>query len=97
MSVHNPGTWTHTVVTAGAASVPALPNNPSRVYALLFNDSSETLYLKFGAVAVAHEGIAVGVGGAYEMTLGAGNLYTGQVNVISSGGASKKLLVTEGS
>ena len=90
-------TPTHTAVTVTTASGAALAANAVRLYALLINDSDETIYLKLGATAVANEGIRLNAnGGNYEMSKKLGNLYTGVINAIHGGTGSKKLLVLEG-
>ena len=89
-------TPTHTAPSIGTTSTTALASNAGRLYALLINDSDETIYLKLGATAVANEGIRLNAnGGSYEMSKLLGNLYTGAVYGICVSG-NKTLLVTEG-
>ncbi len=89
-------TPTHTTSSVGTASTVALVANANRLYALLINDCSESLYIKFGAAAVLNQGIRLNAsGGAYEMAKPFGNLYTGTISAISTSG-SMPLLVTEG-
>ena len=89
-------TPTHTAPSIGTTSTIALASNAGRLYALLINDSDETIYLKLGAAAVANEGIRLNAnGGSYEMSKKLGNLYTGAINAICATGG-KTLLVLEG-
>ena len=89
-------TPTHTAVIVTTASGIALAANANRLYALLINDSDETIYLKLGATAVVNEGIRLNAnGGNYEMSKKLGNLYTGVINAICATGG-KTLLVLEG-
>ena len=89
-------TPTHTAPSIGTTSTIALASNAGRLYALLINDSDETIYLKLGATAVANEGIRLNAnGGNYEMSKKLGNLYTGVINAICASGG-KKLLILEG-
>ena len=89
-------TPTHTAPSIGTTSTTALASNASRLYALLINDSDETIYLKLGATAVANEGIRLNANdGNYEMSKKLGNLYTGVINAICASGG-KKLLILEG-
>lgn len=94
------GTAPHTVGSVSTASIIALSANANRRYALFINDSDTVIYLKLGATAVANQGIRLNGGGTasdrYEMTIGAGNLYTGAVHAIHGGSGTKILLVTEG-
>jgi hypothetical protein len=86
----------HTVVNADVASVLALPKNEVRRYAAFINDSDTTVYLSFGTPAILNKGIRLNAnGGTYEMFSGRGNLYKGDIYVISSV-TGKNLLVTEG-
>jgi hypothetical protein len=90
-------TPTHTTVAVTTASGAALAANSDRLYALLVNDSDEVIYLKFGADAVANEGIRLNAnGGSYEMSSAGGNLYTGAINAIHGGTGNKVLTVLEG-
>ena len=86
----------HTAPDIGITSTTALAANANRLYALLINDSNETIYLKLGATAVVNEGIRLNANdGNYEMSKKLGNLYTGVINAICATG-NKKLLVLEG-
>lgn len=90
-------TITHTAKTIGSSSTAVVAANADRKWLLLVNDSDETIYIKFGAAAVANEGIRIGsAGGSLELRPSASNLYTGAINGICASG-SKILLVTEGS
>ena len=89
-------TPTHTAPSIGTTSTIALASNAGRLYALLINDSDETIYLKLGVAAVVNEGIRLNAnGGSYEMSKKLGNLYTGAINAICASGG-KKLLILEG-
>lgn len=89
-------TPTHTAVTVGVATTALLASNANRLYALLINDSNETIYIKLGVAAVLNEGIRLNVsGGSYEISKKFGNLYTGAINGICASGG-KVCLVTEG-
>jgi hypothetical protein len=87
---------THSVVNVGIATTLVLAANPSRKYALIINDSDTVIYVKFGTTAILNSGIRLDAnGGKYEMSALQGNLFTGEINAISSVDL-KKLLVTEG-
>jgi len=89
-------TPTHTNPNIAAATTVALEANANRLYALLINDSAETLYLKLGADAVLNQGIRLNAnGGSYEMSRELGNLYVGAINGIGTSGTAA-LLVTWG-
>lgn len=89
-------TPTHTAPSIAAATTEALAANADRLYALLVNDSVETIYIKLGAAAVLNQGIRLNAnGGSYEMSREFGNLYVGAINGIGTSGAAV-LLVTEG-
>lgn len=94
-------TWVHTAVTFGTAGTSALPANADRKYALLINDSIDTMYLRLGAGTVAvNEGIRLNAAGnsgdRYSMSRSEGNLYTGLIQAIHAGSADRTLLITEG-
>jgi hypothetical protein len=89
-------TMTHTQPSIAAQTTAALAANPLRLYALIVNDSNETIYINLGAAAVLNQGIRLNAsGGSYEMSKKFGNLYVGAINAISTSG-SKVLVVTEG-
>jgi len=89
-------TPTHTQPSIAATTTTVLAANANRLYALLVNDSVETIYIKLGAAAVLNQGIRLNAnGGSYEMSKKQGNLYVGAINGISTSG-SMALLVTEG-
>lgn len=89
-------TITHTEVPVLTSSTAVLSANRDRRYALFINDSDTTMYLYLGATAALNKGIRLNAnGGSYEMTMGQGNLYRGEVKVICSA-TPKTLLVTEG-
>lgn len=88
-------TPTHTAPVIGAATTVALAANANRLYALLVNDGTETIYLALGVAAVMNIGIPILSGGSYEMSRELGNLYVGAVNAICASGGMV-LAVTEG-
>lgn len=88
--------FTHTAPTITTSDSDALAANGNRRYALFINDSTQIMYLHLDDTATANAGIRLEAnGGSYEMTQGAGNVYTGIVTAIAVG-ASGVLLVTEG-
>jgi hypothetical protein len=91
-------THTHTVVTVGATTTTALAASARRRYALLINDSDETIYLSLdGTAAALNDGIRLNAnGGSYEMSERTGSIAQSIIYAICASG-SKKLLVTEGS
>lgn len=87
--------FTHTAVAVGTSSVTALAASGTRQYALFVNDSANTMYLNIGGTASAGTGIRLNAGGgAYEMTIGAGNLSTAAITVVAAAGSAQNLLVT---
>lgn len=73
----------HTAVKVGGRSQEVLAANPARVSALFINDSSNVMYLKFGATAVFNEGIRInGFGGSYELTIQSGTMIPDAVNAV---------------
>ena len=89
-------TPTHSAPTAGVASGVILAANANRLYALFVNDSDTVVYLAFGVAAVVNTGVRLNAnGGWYEMSVGLGNIYRGEIRGIS-GIAGKVVLVTEG-
>lgn len=88
--------FTHTAPTITTSDSDALAANGNRRYALFMNDSAQVMYLHLDDTATANAGIRLAAnGGFYEMTQGAGNVYTGIVTAIAVG-SSGVLLVTEG-
>lgn len=85
----------HSAVTIGTSTTQAAAANTDRTYLLLVNDSANTIWVKFGASAVANEGIRLNAnGGSLEISERNGNLDSRVVNAIA-GAASSNLLVTE--
>lgn len=77
-------------------STSVMPANPRAVYRMFQNDSANLIYLAFGGTAVASKGIRLNpLGGSYEMSKKAGNLYKGAVTAIAVG-ATSTLLIQEG-
>lgn len=90
-------TPTHSTVAVNSAAVQVAAANQSRTYALFINDSSNDIYLMFGASASVNAGVLIGPsGGNYEMSGAFGNLYNGLVTAIA-GSDGNNLLVLEGS
>lgn len=58
---------TNSKVSVGNTSTLVLDTNGARTYALLVNDSDETIYLSLGEEAVMNEGIPLFVTGALEI------------------------------
>jgi len=77
----------------GATQEEVLPHNPERKYALLVNDSVNTIWLSLGAPAAANQGIRLNAqGGAYEIN--STNLFKGRIYAVASAAASK-IMITE--
>lgn len=88
---HDFSSGTAANITVGATTTVALAAVSGRKYAILVNDSNETIYLSLGTDAVLNKGIRLNAnGGAYEI-LGK-TPYRGAVNAICSSG-SKNLCV----
>lgn len=88
---------THTTLAVSTSTQAALAANAARRYALLINDSDTDIYIKFGAAAVANQGIRLNAaGGSHEMNITLGNLYLGAINAIHGGTGTKTLLILEG-
>lgn len=84
---------THDAVVVGDTTTKIRDANTSRKYLLLINDSNEEIYIKFGADAVASEGIRIDAnGGVFKMDL---SIDTRQINGICASG-TKTLLASEG-
>jgi len=97
-----PLTYTHTQVACGAATTELAAANPRRLYLRIENISDELVSIKFGAAAVATEGIllqmiaAAGhLASVYEVSEAKGNLSTQAINGICASGA-KNVNVTSG-
>lgn len=76
-------------VNSSATSVTLLAANPGRVSAYVFNDSTQVLYLKFGATASSTSyTVQIAAGGYYEFPM---PIYTGIVDGIwaSANGAAR--------
>jgi hypothetical protein len=82
-------------VNVGVASTLILAANAARQYAAIVNDSDTTIYLGFGAAAVAHQGIRINAeGGSYEINHT--NLYRGVINGIHADVGNKVVCILEG-
>ena len=93
---------THANPDIGVAStsvLAAISSAKARVHIYLENDSDTTLYCKFGAAAVVNQGIRLAAAGTEGNRL-IYDSHTGvpqtALNCISSGGATKRLLVVTG-
>lgn len=82
-----------TVPAITGANLQVLAANTARKYLLIQNnDSSVTITVNFGAVAVVGQGVKIGPGGAYEM---ADVQSTQSINIIGSG-VTGNVIVVEG-
>lgn len=74
------GTATLSNVASSASNGTLLASNPARIGALVFNDSTQALYLKYGATASTSSfTVKIAAGGFYEFPE---PIYTGQVDGI---------------
>ena len=90
-------TVTHASVNVTTASTEVIAANAARKYLLIQSNTNETIFLKFGAAAVANEGLLMlGRGSVIELSPAQGNLYRGAVNAIHAGTGNQAVLVTEG-
>ena len=80
-------------VTASEAEVLAADNR--REYLVLQNAGDANIFLKFGATAVADEGILLVPGAAWENSRTNGNLDTRAVRAVAASG-TQRLLMTYG-
>jgi hypothetical protein len=83
-------------VTSVSQTVSA--TSATRKYLLIANNTDTTLWLGLGTASVVEKGIPLFANGsAYEMSTAMGNLFTGDVAAINSGGTvSKTIQVVEG-
>lgn len=80
-------------VSVGVTTTEILAVNSARKYAIIVNDSDETIYLAFGAAAVMHKGIRINAnGGSYEFE--GDKPFRGAVNGICATG-SKNVCISE--
>jgi len=87
------GQFNNTKVSVAATSTTVLSHRSSRKYAVIVNDSNETIYLGVGEAAVLNEGIRLNAnGGAWEIK--GGHPYQGVIYAISTSG-SKNVTVFE--
>lgn len=90
-------TPTHSTVAISSVAVQVVAANQTRTYALFVNDSSNNIYMMFGASASVNAGILLTPnGGNYEMSGAFGNLYNGKITAIA-GSDGNNMLVLEGS
>lgn len=84
---------TNGAVTVGATSTAVLPADGGRQYAIIINDSDETIYLGLGAAAAMNQGIRLNTnGGAFEIS--GVNVFTGAINAICASGSKVLTYVT---
>ena len=84
---------TNDSVTIGTSSTEILVANAARLYAIIVNNSSSSVYLALGVDAVLNKGIRINAnGGSYEIK--SDNLFIGAINGISAAGG-KNVVVTE--
>lgn len=80
-------------VTVGSSSTKVISADDDRIYALLCNDSDETIYLGLDTAAVMNKGPRLNAnGGSYEIE---NSLFKGEIYAICASG-SKNLTYTEG-
>ncbi len=78
--------------TVGTESTLVLASSTARLYAVIVNDSSDSVYLSIGNSAVKGMGIRLNAsGGTYEIN--SLNLFTGAVNAISGGSGGDNVTV----
>ena len=79
-----------TQVSVGVASGVLLAANAARRYLVIVNNAAAArVSIAFGVAAVLDSGITLQPnGGAYEMSVGAGNLNVGEIRAIASGAAT---------
>jgi hypothetical protein len=107
----NVGNSVNTVLTGAIATAPShatyavtsvsqtvSATSATRKYLLVANNTDTTLWLGLGTVSVNEKGIPLFANGsAYEMSSALGNLFTGDVTAINSGGTvSKTIQIVEG-
>lgn len=81
---------TTTSVTVGDTSTAVVASNGERIKVILINDSNETIYLAYGADAVANQGVRLNASGGSIVE----GEFTGAINAICSSG-SKNLTVID--
>lgn len=87
-------TATVTSVADSASSQQLLASNPARQMATFFNDSTESLYLKFGTTATTSDfTVRIAPGGYYELP--GPIIYSGRIDGIWSANASGSVRITE--
>ena len=69
----------------GTVSASAVAANGNRKFLRLQNMGTGDVHIRLGtAVAVSNEGIRLAAGGSYEMSFGAGNVYSGAITGIAA-------------
>ena len=87
-------TITTTNATVGSSTTQILASNSNRIYAIIVNDSDETIYLALSDSAEMNKGIRLGAnGGTFEINNN--KHFTGAINAICTSG-SKNVTITEG-
>lgn len=87
-------TASNTRVGVTNASTQLLAANTLRVFAIIENNSGSTVFIKFGAAAVANQGFWLTNGS--QITIEQPSLWLGTVNAIKSGGGTATVDVFEG-
>jgi len=82
---HQFSSGTNGKVTVGATSTLVSAPKSNRVYALLVNDSDETIYIALGAAAVLNQGIPLFASGG-SLTLDGKYPFKGAIYAISTSG-----------
>ncbi len=78
--------FTNTAVTVATTPTTILAANGKRKYAVIVNDSTEPVYLKFGAGAVMNSGVRLNAQGG-SLLIDKSNLYTGLITGICTSGS----------
>jgi len=81
-------------VNVTATSSLILAANEQRKFCIFINDSSSTIYLKFGSAASLSAGIRISAGG-FSYEIDKDNLWVGDVYAIHNGTGNKLLLIEE--
>lgn len=70
-----------TQISVGTNSTQLLAANPSRLYAHIINNTSNTVYIQYSSSAALNQGIKLSAGGF--LFISGGDLYLGVVNAIA--------------
>jgi hypothetical protein len=69
-----------TQVSVGTTSTQLFPANSNRVYAHIFNNSAEVIFIQYQVAAALHQGVRINPGSFF--TLDSDNLWLGIINAI---------------